>query len=47
MVVSLKVSNDTMESEIKRLKNDLEAHKHEVKKLKEKNRRMKLKLYAW
>ncbi|KAJ8452128.1 hypothetical protein Cgig2_016709 [Carnegiea gigantea] len=47
MVVGLMVSNDTMTVEIKRLGNDLEAQKHEVKKLKEKNRRMKLKLCAW
>ena len=47
MVVCLMVSNDIMAAEIKRLENDLEAQKHEVKKLKEKNRRMKLKLYAW
>ncbi|KAJ8428782.1 hypothetical protein Cgig2_006256 [Carnegiea gigantea] len=43
MVVGFMVSNDTMAAKIKRLKNDLEAQKHEVKKLKEKNRRMKLK----
>ncbi|KAJ8436157.1 hypothetical protein Cgig2_025324 [Carnegiea gigantea] len=47
MVVGFMVSNDTMAAEIKRLENDLEARKHEVKKLKEKNRIMKLKLYAW
>ncbi|KAJ8448937.1 hypothetical protein Cgig2_030793 [Carnegiea gigantea] len=47
MVVGLMVTNDTIAVEIKRLENDLEAQKHEVKKLKEKNRRMKLKLYAW
>ncbi|KAJ8430042.1 hypothetical protein Cgig2_014202 [Carnegiea gigantea] len=47
MVVGLMVSNDTVAAEIKRLENDLEAQKHEVKKLKEKNRRMELKLYAW
>ncbi|KAJ8429339.1 hypothetical protein Cgig2_025786 [Carnegiea gigantea] len=47
MAVGLMVSNDTMAAEIKRLENDLEAQKHEVKKLNEKNQRMKLKLYAW
>jgi len=47
MVVGLMVSNDIMAAEIKILENDLEAQKHEVKKLKEKNRRMQLKLYAW
>ena len=46
MVVGLMVSNDTMTAEIKKLENDLEARKHEVANLNEKNQRMKLKLYA-
>ena len=46
MVVGLMVNNERITAEIKKSKNNLETQKHELKKIKYKNGRLKLKLYA-
>jgi len=46
MMVGLMVNNEITAAEIKKFENDFETQKHELKKMKEKNGRLKLKLCA-